>query len=90
MASPDVHIGWDGNCKDHTTQPTIIRDAGGTALLQHLKCGRPILGKVSEVHCAAGHKYLCVDRVDFIHDPFEDAEEKELVRRFTKEIADEK
>ena len=82
----DIHIGWDGSCKDHPSTPTIARpaDPPGTmrvfsAQMNHAKCGRVLFGRVLQIHCARGHQYLAIDTDELIHDPFTEREDLEII-----------
>lgn len=82
----EVHIGWDGRCKDHLNLPTIARPADplGTmrvfsAAMNHAKCGRTLFARVLQIHCAAGHQYLAIDTDEVIHDPFTEREDLEII-----------
>lgn len=81
----DVHIGWDGTCKEHPGTPTIARPAPPvegkifSAMMVHAKCGRSMFARVLSIHCAMGHQYLAIDTDEIIHDPFPEEEELNAV-----------
>jgi hypothetical protein len=86
MAKKDVYLGWDGNCREHRTTPTIMRRTEDTLLLEHKSCGRPIIASVLEIHCATGHQYLAVSRDEWMHDPWDNQEEATLQDTIRKEL----
>ena len=83
--SSEVHIGWDGKCKDHPTTPSLARPAPPvegkvfSASLTHARCGRTMFARVLEVHCARGHQYLAIDTDEVIHDPFTEDEDRNTI-----------
>lgn len=83
MSETEVHIGWDGKCKDHPTTPALARPATPvegkvfSATMVHSTCGRAMFARILEIHCAAGHQYKAVDTTEIIHDPF--TEDEDLV-----------
>ncbi len=85
MSDTDIHIGWDGKCKDHPTQPALARPAEPvegrvfSAMLVHAHCGRTMFARVLEIHCATGHQYRAIDVNEIIHDPFTEQEEGEAI-----------